>query len=167
MSPIPGVRRFDHLGLTVPDLDQAHDFLVEVLGAEYRYRLGGRTGTGDWMSVHLGVDDSTSIRDIRFYRLPGGTTIEVFDYAASDQVLVPPCNSDIGGHHLALYVEDLDDAVSYLKSAGVPVLGTPTSSGGGHLGQRWVYFSAPWGLQFELVSYPHGRPVDEDAAPYR
>ena len=25
------------------------------------------------------------------------------------------------------------------------------------LGQRWVYFLSPWGMQFELVSYPHGK----------
>lgn len=167
MSPIPGVRRFDHVGITVPDLGQAHDFLVGVLGAEYRYRLGSRAGADSWMSTHLGVDDRATIRAIRFYRLPGGAVVEVFDYEAPDQVRVPPRNSDIGGHHLAFYVDDLDAAVTYLEAEGVTVMGTPTASGGGHLGQRWVYFLAPWGLQCELVSYPDGRPVDEDSAPFR
>jgi catechol 2,3-dioxygenase-like lactoylglutathione lyase family enzyme len=166
MSPIPGVRRLDHVGITVPDLGQAHDFLVGVLGAEYRYRLDSRTGSDSWMSTHLGVDDAAAIREIRFYRLPGGAVVEVFDYAAPNQVRVPPRNSDIGGHHLAFYVDDLDAAVAYLEAAEVTVMGTPTVSGGGHVGQRWVYFLAPWGLQCELVSYPEGRPVDRDPAPY-
>jgi hypothetical protein len=39
----------------------------------------------------------------------------------------------------------------------VTVLGEPTASRGPHEGQRCVYFLAPWGMQFELVSYPHGR----------
>ncbi len=37
------------------------------------------------------------------------------------------------------------------------MLGEPTASRGPHEGQRWVYFLAPWGMQFELVSYPHGK----------
>jgi catechol 2,3-dioxygenase-like lactoylglutathione lyase family enzyme len=167
MSSIPGLRAADHLGVTVPDLGEAHRFLVNVLGAEYRYRLGGRGGEGTWMSTHLGVDDAAVIRDIRFYRLPGGLVIEVFAYDAPDQVATVPRNSDVGGHHLALYVEDLDAAVAHLNAMGVEVMGEPTISGGGHLGQRWVYFLAPWGLQCELVSYPDGRAVDADPAPYR
>lgn len=167
MSPIPGLRAADHLGITVPDLEEAHRFLVEVLGAEYRYRLGSRSGEGDWMSTHLGVDDAGTIRDIRFYRLPGGLDVEVFGYDVPQQALTVPRNSDIGGHHLALYVEDLDAAVTHLRAIGVEVMGSPTTSSGGHLGQRWVYFRAPWGLQCELVSYPQGRAVDADPTPYR
>ena len=68
-----------------------------------------------------------------------------------------PLNSDVGGFHLAFYVDDLDEAVDYLKSRGVKVLGEPTVSGGANEGQRWVYFLAPWGLQFEMVSYPDGK----------
>lgn len=167
MSPIPGLRAADHLGITVPDLGEAHRFLVDVLGAEYRYRLGGRRGEGDWMSTHLGVADEAVIDDIRFYRLPGGLVVEVFGYVVSDQVRTVPRNSDIGGHHLALYVEDLDAAIAHLRTIGVEVMGEPTTSSGGHLGQRWVYFRAPWGMQCELVSYPNGRAVDADPTPYR
>jgi glyoxylase I family protein len=49
----------------------------------------------------------------------------------------------------------------------VPVLGEPTVSRGPSEGQRWVYFLAPWGMQFELVSYPGGKAFDRQqrAAP--
>ena len=67
---------------------------------------------------------------------------------------MPPRNSDVGGHHVALYVDDLDAAVAYLREQGVRVLGEPTASRGAHEGQRWVYFLAPWGMQFELVQLP-------------
>jgi hypothetical protein len=30
-------------------------------------------------------------------------------------------------------------------------------------GQRWQYFLAPWGMQFELVSYPGGKAYEKDA----
>jgi hypothetical protein len=40
------------------------------------------------------------------------------------------------------------------------VLGEPTASKGPSEGQRWVYFLSPWGMQFELVSYPNGKAFD-------
>ena len=154
---LPGVRGVDHIGLTVPDLEAAHDFFVRVLGCEYLYRLGPFQDPGHWMSEHLGVDDTTVMRQLRFYRLGGQAIFEVFSYDAADQSVVPPRNSDVGGHHVALYVDDLDAAVAYLREQGVQVLGEPTASRGAHEGQRWVYFLAPWGMQFELVSYPDGK----------
>lgn len=165
MAVLPGVRAVDHVGFTVPDLDEAHRFLVDVLGATYRYRLGRREGSGTWMSEHLGIDDRAAIAEIRFFAL-GSTVIELFAYDAPDQVVVPPRNSDVGGHHLALYVEDLDAAVAALREAGVEVMGEPVTSGGAHLGQRWIYVRAPWGMQFELVSYPEGRAVDHRPADF-
>ncbi|HRQ01184.1 MAG TPA: VOC family protein, partial [Terrimesophilobacter sp.] len=74
-----------------------------------------------------------------------------------------PRNSDIGGHHLAFYVDDLDAAVAYLQSKGIQVLGEPTVSRNASEGQRWVYFLSPWGMQFELVSFPNGKAYEKDA----
>ena len=50
----------------------------------------------------------------------------------------------------------------YLRERGVEVLGDPTVSRGASEGQRWVYFLSPWGMQFELVSYPGGKAFDHD-----
>ena len=68
---IPGLSRLDHIGFTVPDLDQAHDFLVDVLGCEYLYRLGPFASDEDWMAEHLAVDPRAVMRELRFYRLGG------------------------------------------------------------------------------------------------
>jgi catechol 2,3-dioxygenase-like lactoylglutathione lyase family enzyme len=154
---LPGLQRLDHIGFTVPDLDQAQAFLVGVLGCEYLYSLGPFCDEGDWMTEHLNVHPRATIPENRFFRLGGQAVLEVFAYTAPDQRTDRPRNSDIGGHHVALYVDDLDAAVAHLESHGVTVLGPPTASRGPHEGQRWVYFLSPWGMQFELVSYPHGR----------
>jgi catechol 2,3-dioxygenase-like lactoylglutathione lyase family enzyme len=160
---VPGITRVDHIGITVPDLDQAHEFFVDVLGCEYLYTLGPLGDDhGHWMSEHLNVDDRAVAARIQFFRLGGQAILEVFEYQAPDQRPEPPRNSDIGGHHLAFYAEDLDAAVAYLREHGVRVLGEPTASKGPHEGQRWVYFLAPWGLQCELVSYPRGRAFYRD-----
>jgi catechol 2,3-dioxygenase-like lactoylglutathione lyase family enzyme len=160
---LPGLTRVDHIGITVPDLDQAREFLTDVLGCEYLYTLGPlRDDHGHWMSEHLNVHDRTVAARIQFFRIGGQAILEVFEYQAPDQRGDLPRNSDIGGHHIALYVADIDAAVAYLRQRGVRVLGEPTASKGPHLGQRWVYFLAPWGLQCELVSYPGGKAFDRD-----
>lgn len=167
MAGLPGVRGVDHVGFTVPDLDEAERFLVDVLGAVHVYTLGAkRSDDDDWMTEHLGVHPRTVIREIRFYRLGHGTNLEVFQYDAADGQAGPPRNSDIGGHHLALYVDDLDGAVAHLRAHGVDVMGEPVASAGASAGQRWIYFRAPWGMQFELVSFPGGKAY-EAGAPVR
>ena len=162
-GPLPGLTRVDHVGITVPDLDEAHAFFTGVLGCEYMYTLGPFQHDDSWMSEHLGVADDTVMRRLHFYRLGGQAIFEVFEYEARDQNPVPPRNSDVGGHHVALYVEDLDAAVVHLHALGLRVLGEPTASSGPSAGQRWVYFLSPWGMQFELVSYPNGKAFDRQA----
>lgn len=155
---IPGLSRFDHVGVTVPDLEEATRFLVDILGFEYLYSLGPMgDDEGDWMTEHLNVHPRAACPELRFFRCGPSPVLEVFEYSSPDQRTAPPQNSDVGGHHIALYVDDMDAAVAYLRRNGVRVLGEPTASTGPHLGQRWVYFLSPWGLQFELVSYPQGR----------
>jgi len=34
MTALPGLRRLDHIGITVPDLHEATTFFVDVLGCE-------------------------------------------------------------------------------------------------------------------------------------
>jgi catechol 2,3-dioxygenase-like lactoylglutathione lyase family enzyme len=164
---LPGLSRLDHIGFTVPDLEEAHAWLVDVLGCEYMYSLGPFEAADNWMRDHLNVDPRTVMRQLRFFRCGGQAVFEVFEYDASDQRTELPRNSDIGGHHVALYVDDLDPAVDYLRERGVTVLGEPTASRGASEGQRWVYFLAPWGMQFELVSYPQGKAFDHDPSKFR
>jgi catechol 2,3-dioxygenase-like lactoylglutathione lyase family enzyme len=160
VETLPGLTGVDHIGFTVPDLDEAHAFLTEVLGCEYMYTLGPFAHADDWMTVHMNVAPDTVMRRLSFYRCGSRAIIEVFEYEAAQQTDTVPLNSDVGGHHVALYVDDLDRAVRFLRDRGVTILGEPTASSGPSEGQRWVYFLAPWGMQFELVTYPHGKAFD-------
>lgn len=161
---LPGITGTDHIGFTVPDIDEAHEFLVDVIGCDHVYSLGPYPRDPELMSTNLNLHPEAVMREIRFYRCFNGANFEVFHYEAPDQRREQPRNSDVGGHHIAFYVEDLNEAVAYLRERGVRVLGEPRSSTGASAGQRWVYFLSPWGMQFELVSFPRGKAYEADAA---
>lgn len=165
MTPgLPGLRGTEHIGFTVPDLDEAERFFVDVVGCERVYSLGPFARDDNWMAEHLNVHPRSVMRELRFYRCGHGPNFEVFQWESADQQNAQPRNSDIGGHHLAFYVDDIDVAVAHLKANGIRVLGEPTASGNASLGQRWVYFLSPWGMQFELVSFPEGKAYEADSA---
>ncbi len=52
---LPGLRGTEHIGFTVPDLDQAERFFVDVIGCEMVYSLGPFIRQDDWMSTQLNV----------------------------------------------------------------------------------------------------------------
>ena len=85
-------------------------------------------------------------------------------HESPDQNQAQPKSSDVGGHHLAFYVDDLDAAVAcHLAGKGVRLLGKPTvRTTGPNAGQQWIYFLSPWGMQFELVSFPHGKGYEKE-----
>ncbi|MFF8769300.1 VOC family protein [Kitasatospora sp. NPDC015120] len=155
-TALPGLLGVHHVAFTVPDLDEAVEFFTALIGGEELYRAGPvEDRDGDWMHRHLGVHPRASA-DVAVVRLPDGRELELFEYRAPGQRRVPPANSDWGGHHLALRVADVDAAAAFLRARGVRVLGEPQTIGAGHpvAGTRWVYFTAPWGLQLELYAPP-------------
>lgn len=160
---LPGLRGTDHIGFTVPDLQQAIDFFVDVIGCEPFYELGPFESKGDWMRTHLNVHPGAVMRKLKFLRCANGSNFEIFEYQAPGQRTDQPKNSDVGGHHLAFYVDDIDAAIAWLRAKGVRILGEPTfRESGPSGGQTWVYFLAPWGMQLELVSYPRGKAYERD-----
>ncbi len=164
--PLAGLRGIEHVGITVPDVHAATAFFVDVLGAEHIYTLSGKSADDDWMQVRLGVHPRTTIREIHFLRLANGANLELIEYRCADRQAGPPRNSDIGAVHLALYVDNLDAAVAQLRDRGVDVMGDlPVHSRESAEGQRWLYFLSPWGLQFELVSFPAGKAYESRGGP--
>src|SRR5262249_8765875 len=155
---MPTMRRADHIGLTVPTLRDGIKFLTKVLGCEYVHTAGPFADPkGKWMDTNLAVDAGASTT-LAMVRCGPTQNIELFEYDAKDQVKTPMKNSDVGGFHLAFYVNDLKQAVDYLKTVpGVQVLGDPTPVGGQpNGGETFVYFKTPWGANMELLTYPKG-----------
>ena len=100
-----------------------------------------------------------------FLRCKNGASIEIFEYDAPGQNIVQPKNSDVGGHHLAFYVDDFEAALAFLKSKNVRILVEPTVRTTGPVaGQTWIYFLAPWGMQLELIRYPDGKGFEKQTS---
>lgn len=158
LTPVPGLHGLEHVGLTVPDMEQALDFFASVLGGEVLYEIGPIGAEDNWMAVNLGVARDAVIPRIVVLRVgPRGPALELFEYEHPEQERHPPPQSAVGGQHLAFYVEDIDAGVETLRRHGVITLGEPKrASEGPSSGLAWVRFLAPWGQQLELVSYPTG-----------
>jgi catechol 2,3-dioxygenase-like lactoylglutathione lyase family enzyme len=164
---IPSLRGQDHTGITVPDLQEAIRFFVDVVGCELATTFGPfRDDTGNFIADTLNVHPRAVVEQIALLRCGMGSNIELFQYSAPDQRREIPKNSDIGGHHIAFYVDDIAAAVAYLKERGVKVMAGPLPvTEGPAAGQTINYFLAPWGLQLELISYPRGMAYEAAGGP--
>ncbi|HEY1368904.1 MAG TPA: VOC family protein [Gaiellaceae bacterium] len=148
----------DHVGLTVPDIDEAVAWFRDVMGASAPLSFGPISDpTGTLMQDLLGVDPRAVIDRITVLRIGRSANIELFQYEAPDQRQTHPRNSDWSGHHVAFYVTDIDRAVAYMESKGVQkFLGPFSLTDGPAAGQTINYFKTPFGTYVELISYPRG-----------
>jgi hypothetical protein len=100
---------------------------------------------GTFMKDALGVDPKTVIKQITLVRCGMGSNIELFSHQSPDQKVVQPRNSDIGGYHIAFYVDDIRAAADYLHAKNVKTMMGPIPiTEGPAAGQAIVYFNAPW-----------------------
>nr|WP_179549322.1 VOC family protein [Herbiconiux flava] len=150
---MPGLQYVDHAAYTVPDLDEAVRFFVDVLGAEELYR--SRRGPDEhFMPANFDVP-ADAVLELSMLRMPPNLNIELFEWATGDRRTEHPRHSDRGGHHLCFVVEDVDAAAAHLAGVpGVRMLGERKEVAGDSpavAGNRWTYFVTPWGLLMELV----------------
>ncbi|MDP6475427.1 MAG: VOC family protein [Alphaproteobacteria bacterium] len=160
---MPGLRGAEHIGFTVPDMDEAVHFFRDILGCREFYDLGEFGADGDWMTENLNVHPRANIKSMRMLRCAHGSNIELFVYESPDKKTEQPRNSDNGGHHIAFYVDDVAAAVAHLRKHNIKVCGDPKlMEDNPEGGVSWCYFVSPWGMQFELVSYPGGKDYEKD-----
>jgi catechol 2,3-dioxygenase-like lactoylglutathione lyase family enzyme len=162
---IPGLRGHDHTGVTVPDVKAATAFFTDIIGCSHAMSFGPfRDDKGTFMQDVVNVDPRAVIEEISMVRCGYGSNIELFQYQSPDQAKTEPRNSDYGGHHIALYVDDIAKAADYLRAKGVKTMQGPIPvNEGPAAGQSILYFLTPWGMQMELISYPAGMAYEKNA----
>ena len=157
---LPGLEGLDHVGLTVLDLDEGVEFYSSLLQAKEIFRLGPfdsrelpNVEDKDWSLAFVNVADARFT--LAMLELADGSRVELFQYdRPADRNSVPPRNCDIGGHHIAFKVTNLDAALAIGSRLGLRFMAGPIAiEEGPAAGQRIIYCLDPWGNQLELVEY--------------
>ncbi|WP_272948389.1 VOC family protein [Ornithinimicrobium sufpigmenti] len=159
-------RGIDHIGLTVPDMEQAVQFFTGLLGFEDFYAHGPYEDLdGDSQTVYFDRHPRARTVQIRMLRTRN-LNLELLQFESPDQVRRMPKTSDWGSAHIALYVEDMAKAVAYLRAQDVEVLGGSLPLPGPETGTNaeFCFFLTPWGQPLELISYPHGKAYERDTS---
>jgi len=150
-----GLIGMDHVGITVPEINQAIEWFEDILGAVAPLTFGPFEGA--FLEGALDVVAGTRIDQITTLRVGHSANIELFQYEAPGQRRDEPRNSDWTGHHIAFYVTDIEAAIEYMDSRGVHRLFGPfTLTAGPAAGQAINYFKTPWNSYIEFISYPNG-----------
>jgi catechol 2,3-dioxygenase-like lactoylglutathione lyase family enzyme len=136
--------RLNHVGQVVPDLDRAIAF-YELFGAEFVLEdrfLGAETSRG------LGLDQA----DARCAMMTvGDSVIELIQYVNPPSGSIDIAISDAGAAHLAIEVDNIDDAFAELAAAGVRFETPPIHIAEGvFAGNAWCYGYGPDGIMVEL-----------------
>src|SRR4051812_5611503 len=117
MSPI---RRFDHVGITVADLDAATAFFVG-LGLEVEGRMFME---GEFVDTVIGIPDSRS--EIVMLRPPdGGTGLELSSFIHPEHKPGSPAamSNELGLRNVAFEVNDLEAVIDRLTTEGHGLVG--------------------------------------------
>lgn len=143
-----------HVGICVPDLEEAREFYCRVLGFE---ELWGDVAPneGDELDVVTGIPGLRQ-RTVML-AVPGGCRIELQDYLPLEEGRAQVNRQ--GLNHLSFGVRDVWKDFERLKALGVKFRGDPiTIEAPGHEldGFVYVYFEDPWGLSLELMAPPSG-----------
>ena len=142
MSPIQG---FDHVGITVADLDTATAFFVG-LGLEIEGRMSME---GEFVDTVIGIPDSRS--EIVMLRPPGGGTgLELSSFIHPNHEPGSPdaMSTELGLRNVAFVVDDLQAMVDRLAADGYGLVG-----GIGQYENMWrmTYVRGPEGIIVALA----------------
>jgi catechol 2,3-dioxygenase-like lactoylglutathione lyase family enzyme len=164
---LPGFRGFERIRITVADLDRACLVFEDVLGFERRYDLAFPAADHDVpFRAYANADARAQPTRARVLRSPylNVELVECPPYPGQNALW--PAMFDVGGWHLALYVDDVDAAYAHVERFDVHLLGPKKPAYHYEAGDDafTVHCLAPFGLCFELVTYPHGRYREDEHA---
>ncbi|GAA1979416.1 VOC family protein [Terrabacter lapilli] len=139
------VRHFDHVGITVADLEAATEFFVR-LGMEIQ---GSATVEGDFIDTVTGIPDSAT--QIVMLQPPGGgTCVELSSFERPEHVPGSPSAmaNELGLRSIAFEVDDLQSMVERLGADGYGLVG-----GIGEYDGVWrmAYVRGPEGITVALA----------------
>ncbi len=133
------MRRIDHIGIAVPDLETALAPYVEGLGIQVAHR------------------EEVATQSVRVAMMPvGETNIELLEPTAEDSPIAKFLESRGPGiHHIAIAVDDIEAAMERMNAAGVRMIDTVPRPGAGGTKVAFAHPKAFGGVLVELVEGGH------------
>lgn len=149
----PGTRGLDHVGLNVPDLDEAIDFFASQFNARVKFRLGPVSDPDGGSMERLGADRMAQF-ELAMLEIGAGR-LELLRWWVRPDHEAPFSGSDVGSSHVAIAVSDVSVALARLRDTeGVRVIGEPvTFTSGATPGLTNAFVTSPWGSLIELVDW--------------
>ena len=139
------VRRFDHVGITVADLDTVTAFFV-ALGLEAGQKMAVE---GEFLDAVIGIPGSRT--EIVMLHLPdGGTTLELSSFSRPEHLPGSPAApaNELGLRNVAFEVGDVHAAVDRVAADGYGLVG---GIGDYEASWRMAYVRGPEGIIVSLA----------------
>ncbi len=144
-----------HVGIEVPDLEEARHFYCDILGFEEAWTADF---SGDILDQISGIPGAKE--EMIQILVPGGIRIELQKYTPQGTLRESAVNNQ-GLNHLSFGVKDIYAEYDRLVSLGVHCRCEPLAldlgPGQAVTGFSVVYFEDPWGLTLELLGPTRGR----------
>ena len=145
---------FSHVAITVADFNRTVKFYSDVFGAPV---VGVNTDHDPTrLRTFFGVDAAEPELKIGWIRIPGGATIEVFEFTPSLPQAEEVTWSRPGITHFSMNVKDTAKWHDYLVGKGVEIVTPPEQSPKGH---TFFFIKDPDGNLVELIDNKHMRAV--------
>jgi catechol 2,3-dioxygenase-like lactoylglutathione lyase family enzyme len=141
---------FDHIGLTVPDLERSVEWYTKLFGLGAGPRADG---SGEVVSDLLEVPGT----DLRAAFLEAGPhKLELTEFRSPAGKPFTRSNNEIGANHPCFIVDDIEAVTKDLLDGGGHANGEVLPAVGDLQGYKVLYFRDPDGLQLEMFELPKG-----------
>jgi catechol 2,3-dioxygenase-like lactoylglutathione lyase family enzyme len=145
----------DHVGFSVSSLERSTAFYTALLGEE---PLLCKRWDVEYVGEILGYPGN--ILDGAFWRLPGGTILELLEYVEPPPGRVDMETNNVGNAHLCLVTDDMDADFERLRPVGAEFRSEAPVEvpWGPYRGGKACYLRDPDGISIELIELPPGGP---------
>ena len=144
----------DHVGFSVSSLDRSIPFYTALLGEEPLLRKR-------WDVAYVGeiLGYPGNVLDGAFWRLPGGTILELLEYEPPPGRVDMETNN-VGNAHLCLVTDDMDADFERLRPVGAEFRSEAPVEipWGPYRGGKACYLRDLDGISIELIELPPGGP---------
>ncbi len=139
------IRRYQHVGISVTNLDRSVAWYQEMLGFEL---MGSAEASGPEVSQALAVDNSR----LKLATLArGDCVLELIEYVSPQGARRAPRPPDVGCTHMALDVDNIQAMYREMSAKGVKFNTVPQRNPPDIAWAWWVYLQDPDGVPIELV----------------